>query len=93
MLSLPHALSMGLEITGMALLSRVYVPFDSTGNKAFGMGAAEKSAYDPMNKAALIDAPVQSRLHDAPLHLFTPSLIAATYLLARSLTPSASKPC
>ena len=66
-------------ITGMDLLSRVYVPFDSTGNKAFGMGAAEKSAYDPMNKAALIDAPVQS-LHDAPLHLFTPSLITATYL-------------
>lgn len=52
MLSLPHALSMGLEITGMDLLSRVYVPFDSTGNKAFGMGAAEKSAYDPMNKAS-----------------------------------------
>jgi len=39
-------------ITGMDLLSRVYVPFDSTGNKAFGMGAAEKSAYDPMNKAS-----------------------------------------
>ncbi|EOD22463.1 hypothetical protein EMIHUDRAFT_444279 [Emiliania huxleyi CCMP1516] len=52
MLLLQHTLSMSGVITGMDLLSRVYVPFDSTGNKAFGMGAAEKSAYDPMNKIA-----------------------------------------
>ena len=52
MLLLQHTLSMSGVITGMDLLSRVYVPFDSTGNKAFGMGAAEKSAYDPMNKAS-----------------------------------------
>ncbi|CAE8717012.1 unnamed protein product [Polarella glacialis] len=38
--------------TGIKLISRVYVPYDGTGKKAFGMGACEQIAYDHVEKYA-----------------------------------------
>ncbi|CAE8627684.1 unnamed protein product [Polarella glacialis] len=38
--------------TGIKLISRVYVPYDGKGKKAFGMGACEQIAYDHVEKYA-----------------------------------------
>jgi len=36
--------------TGISLVSRTYVPYDLAGNSAFGMGACEQIAFDPVEK-------------------------------------------
>ena len=40
--------------TGMALVSRAYVPYGKGTGYAFGMGAAEQVAYDPIEKIAYV---------------------------------------
>ena len=58
--------------TGLSLVSRFYAPYGDGESFAFGMGAGEKAAFDPVGKDCLHGIRAGSAPHPA-LQLFTPT--------------------